>query len=272
MWGGLFALFVTVLMFARREGRFDAVEELLAAVSHMRVSDFLRKLLGLSPTSPKPRAMRGGGVRNSRGHGVVPVEVAQKGLGQAGSVPVPEDLWNRLIDPEPVEAMGSIKVPCKELTEAESAMVLALENQGHLVPLAPHMPGYGKPPSAPIFIIPKTAEKCSLILTLVTEASFTNSPFSQFLRARPFPVPVDFLTHHLINNKRAAEKNTLWLALYTLSTPLPQHLCRHNATHTIAARSGPSLPSHCRIATSSVDAIHALHTNATVRVSIEDTK
>ena len=27
----------------------------------MRVSDFLRKLLGLSPTSPKPRAMQGGG-------------------------------------------------------------------------------------------------------------------------------------------------------------------------------------------------------------------
>ena len=30
LWGALCALFLTVLMFARREGRFDAVEELLA--------------------------------------------------------------------------------------------------------------------------------------------------------------------------------------------------------------------------------------------------
>ena len=59
LWGALFALFLTILMFARREGRFDAVEELLAAVSHMRVPDSRR---------------------NSRGHSVVPVEVAQKGL------------------------------------------------------------------------------------------------------------------------------------------------------------------------------------------------
>ena len=54
-------------------------------------------------------------------------------------------------------------MPCKELTEAESAMVLALEVQGHLVLLRRGMPGYGKSPSAPIFIIPKTEEKCSLI-------------------------------------------------------------------------------------------------------------
>ena len=48
-WGALFALFLVVLMFARREGRFGVVEELLSAVAHMRTSDFLRKLLGLSP-------------------------------------------------------------------------------------------------------------------------------------------------------------------------------------------------------------------------------
>ena len=91
------------------------------------------------------------------------VEVAQKGLGHAGSVPIPVDLWDRVTHLEAVEAMGRIKVPCKELTEAESAMVLALEHQGHLVQLHPGMSGYGKPPSAPIFIIPKTAEKCSLM-------------------------------------------------------------------------------------------------------------
>ena len=38
----------------------DAVEALLAAVAHMRVSDYLRKLLGLLPTSPKPGREGGG--------------------------------------------------------------------------------------------------------------------------------------------------------------------------------------------------------------------
>ena len=66
---------------------------------------------------------------------MVPVEIAQKGLGKARCVPIPEVLWNRLIDPGAVEAMSSVHVPCKELTEVESAMVLALEEQGHLVPL-----------------------------------------------------------------------------------------------------------------------------------------
>ena len=61
LWGALFALFLAVLMFTRREGSFNAVDELLSTVSHMQTSHFLRKLLGLSPTSPKPRAMQGWG-------------------------------------------------------------------------------------------------------------------------------------------------------------------------------------------------------------------
>ena len=77
--GALFAPFLVVLMFTRREGQFGVGEELLSAVSHMQTSDFLRKLLGLSP---KQRAMQGGGGLYET-HGTVPVEIAQKGLGKA---------------------------------------------------------------------------------------------------------------------------------------------------------------------------------------------
>ena len=76
-----------------------------------------------------------------------------------------QELWDRLIDPGAVDAMRSVQVPCKELAEAESAMVQALEVQGHLVPLRHGMPRYGNSPSAPSFIIPKTEEKCSLIFS-----------------------------------------------------------------------------------------------------------
>ena len=61
LWVGVFAIFLVALMFARHEGLHDAVESLLATVKHMGVSDYLWKLLGPSPTSPKPRG--GGGYR-----------------------------------------------------------------------------------------------------------------------------------------------------------------------------------------------------------------
>ena len=42
-------------------------------------------------------------------------------------------------------------------------MVSPLERQGHIIPIVEGMTGFGKGPSAPIFIIPKTVEKCSFI-------------------------------------------------------------------------------------------------------------
>ena len=80
-------------------------------------------------------------MRNSQGHTVVPVEVAAKGLGDAGDVVISDELWNSLIPSEAVRAVGSVEVPLKELPEAELAMVTALEAQGHLVPIRRHMPG-----------------------------------------------------------------------------------------------------------------------------------
>ena len=41
------------------------------------------------------------------------------------------DVWDHLILVEAVEAMGSVEVPSQELTEAERAMVSALESHGH---------------------------------------------------------------------------------------------------------------------------------------------
>ena len=60
LWVGLFGWFLIALMFARREGMYDAVDRLLNSVAHMCMCDYLRKLLGLSLTSPKPK---GGGGR-----------------------------------------------------------------------------------------------------------------------------------------------------------------------------------------------------------------
>ena len=161
LWLGLFGIFLVALMFARREGMYDTIERLLSCVSHMRVSDYVRKLLGLSPTSPKPK--QGQQDRDSRGHATAPVEVASKGLGCAGDVEIPLGIWDRLVPDEAVEAMSAVEVPLKDLPEAEFAMVCALERQNHLVPIGERMPGSGLKPSAPIFVIPKTDEKCSFI-------------------------------------------------------------------------------------------------------------
>ena len=161
LWVGLFAIFLVAQMFARPGGLHDAVESLLTAVRQVGVSDYLRKLLGLSPTSPKPKG--GGAECDSRGHTLVPVEVAAEGLGVAGDVQIPVDIWNKLVPDEAISAMHDVEVPTKVLPDAEFAMVRALEQQGHLVPIADHMPSGGLQPSAPIFVIPKTQEKCSFI-------------------------------------------------------------------------------------------------------------
>ena len=162
-WLGLFGIFVVALMFARREGLYDTVEMLLSAVRHMHISDDLRILLGLSPTSPKPMAHGPGSVRDSRGHMTVPVEVAEKGFGIAGEVHIPLDQWDHLVPVEAVRGMSSVEVPVKTLSDVELATVSALERQGHIVPIDKGMLGFGKGPSAHIFIIPKTTEKCSFI-------------------------------------------------------------------------------------------------------------
>ena len=70
---------------------------------------------------------------------------------------------NRLVPVEAISAMHDVEVPTKVLPDAEVAMVRALEQQGHLVPIAEHMPAGGLQPNAPIFVIPKTHPKCFFI-------------------------------------------------------------------------------------------------------------
>ena len=91
------------------------------------------------------------------------MEVAAKGLGVPGDVKIPVDICNRLVPGEAISAMRDVEVPTKVLPDAEFAMVQALEQQGHPVPIADHVPGGGLQPRAPIFVIPKTQEKCSFI-------------------------------------------------------------------------------------------------------------
>ena len=69
------------------------------------------------------------------------MEVAANGLGRAGDVMIPLTVWERLVLEEAVRAMRSVEVPTKDSPQAELAMVRALEEQGHLVPINENLPG-----------------------------------------------------------------------------------------------------------------------------------
>ena len=118
----------------------------------------------LSPTSPKKGASPGPGCTNQRGHLQVPVQIAEMGLGPAGEVPIPQDIWDRIATRQALSAMSSVEVPRKSLRPEELAMTWALIRQGHLSVIHDDMRGCGRAPSAPIFVIPKTATKCSFIV------------------------------------------------------------------------------------------------------------
>ena len=132
----------------------------------VRFSDFLWVTLGLSPYSPKPRPYDGRGPESGAGRVFesVPVELAEKGLGECGWVPIPVHTWRKLVAKEAVAAMSSVRFSRQPLSESEEAMVRALAGQGHLELIQPGMQGFGLGPSAPIFLIPKSSEKCSFIV------------------------------------------------------------------------------------------------------------
>ena len=64
--------------------------------------------------------------------------------------------------------MASVQIPQPSLAPAVGAMTSALVHQEHIVPISEGMPGFGLSPSAPVFVIPKSAEKCSLIVNCKT--------------------------------------------------------------------------------------------------------
>ena len=99
---------------------------------------------------------------NQRGH--VPMEVAERRLGPAGCVPVLQHIWDSFATPRALSSMFCVEVPRKRLRPEEVAMTCALIRQRHLFILDSDMRGHGRVPSAPIFIIPKTASKFSFIV------------------------------------------------------------------------------------------------------------
>ena len=157
-------------MAGRVPGSAGLVHALFSAVDSMRKSDFLTSTIVISPTSPKPKgdsAGEGGGTHPADGS-PVPVSVAQRGLGSAGSVPIPLDIWSSLVHGDSIKAMASVQIPQPSLAPAVGAMTSALVQQEHIVPISEGMPGFGLSPSAPVFVIPKSAEKCSLIVNCKT--------------------------------------------------------------------------------------------------------
>ena len=157
-------MFMVAVEFVRRLDSFQYVRFVLDTVKHLQFAELLATCVGLSPTSPKKGASLGPGCTNQRGHLQVPVQIAEMGLGPAGEVPIPQDIWDRIATRQALSAMSSVEVPRKSLRPEELAMTRALIQQGHLSVIHDDMRGCGRAPSAPIFVIPKTATKCSFIV------------------------------------------------------------------------------------------------------------
>ena len=168
-WLALFCILLVIcnMMIGPEPRSVGLVHALFSAVDSMRKSDFLTAtIVIISPTSPKPKGDsvgEEGGAHPADGS-PVPVSVAQRGLGSAGSVPIPLDIWSSLVHGDSLKAMASVQIPQPRLAPAVGAMMSALVQQKHIVPISAGMPGFGLSPSAPIFVIPKSAEKCSLIV------------------------------------------------------------------------------------------------------------
>ena len=87
-----------------------------------------------------------------------------EGSGEAGNIRIPTDIWRSLLHPNSLEAMKSVQLPQPRLPQEVRAMSDALIRQGHIRPITPDMLGVGLLPGAPIFVIPKSAQKCSFIV------------------------------------------------------------------------------------------------------------
>ena len=90
-------------------------------------------------------------------------EVLRRGLGVVGNIPIPADIWDRYV-PDSFASVASrhffgVGPPLDEAV----VMLHALRGQNLLFPLSPGSPG----PNGGVFAIPKTLDKCSLIVNLV---------------------------------------------------------------------------------------------------------
>ena len=160
----LFAVFLVAVEFVRRLGSFHYVQFVFHAVAHMQFAEVLGTCVGLSPTTPKKGSSVGPGCTNQRGHLHVPVEVAERGLREAGCVNIPQDIWDAIATPLALSVVCDVEVPRKELRPEELAMIRALVQQNHLAVLRRGMCGFGRAPNVPIFVIPKIESKCSFVV------------------------------------------------------------------------------------------------------------
>ena len=90
-------------------------------------------------------------------------EVLRKGLGLVGNIPIPGDIWESHV-PSSFESVASrhfsgVRPPSDEAV----IMLRALKSQMVLFPISPGSPGLNRG----VFAIPKTLEKCSLIVNQV---------------------------------------------------------------------------------------------------------
>ena len=137
-WLALFRIFLVIynMMTGLEPRSVGLVHALFSAVDSMRKSDFLTATIVISPTSPKPKGDfvgEEGGAHLADGS-PVPVSVAQRGLGSAGSVPIPLDIWSSLVHGDSLNAMASVQIPQPRLAPAVGAMTSALIQQMQLSP------------------------------------------------------------------------------------------------------------------------------------------
>ena len=85
----------------------------------------------------------------------MPVSLAENGLGEAGFVPIPSDIWADLVHPEYLMAMSLVQIPQKTLSRELKAVTRALVQQGHLHVLSLDMRGGGGSPARLCFLFRK---------------------------------------------------------------------------------------------------------------------
>ena len=135
---------MVAVVFVCRLDSFYYVQFLLVVVRHLGFTKLLTTCIGISPDSPKKGASVGPGHMNQREHLQVPVDVAERSVGFAGYVHVPQHIWDSIATPRALSSMLSVEVPRKRLRPEEVAMTGALVRQRHLFILDSDMRGHGR--------------------------------------------------------------------------------------------------------------------------------
>ena len=95
------------------------------------------------------------------------------GPGVVGRVDIPREIWDSCVPDCFADLVGRQFSGIVPPSDEAVVMMRALRGQGLLFPLPPGSPG----PNGGVFAIPKTEEKCSLIVNLV--------PLNEEMRSRP---------------------------------------------------------------------------------------